>query len=51
MPETSVDALARSFDQWNPDQAADPYPMLARLRSECPVAHSDRHDGFWVMTR
>jgi cytochrome P450 len=47
----AVEDLARRFDQWSPDQAVDPYPLLARLREECPVARSDRHHGFWVLTR
>jgi cytochrome P450 len=27
----------------------DPFPLLAAGRSECPVAHSDLHDGYWVL--
>jgi cytochrome P450 len=46
-----AEELARGFDQWDPEQAVDPYPLLARLREECPVARSDHHDGFWVVTR
>jgi cytochrome P450 len=49
--QTSVEEMAQGFDQWDPGQAVDPYPMLARLRDECPVAHIDRHGGFWLMTR
>lgn len=30
--------------------AGDPYPVLARLRREAPVARDDRH-GFWALTR
>jgi cytochrome P450 len=30
---------------------ADPYPTLARLRSECPVAHMETQGGYWIVTR
>ena len=37
--------LARTFDYWSPAFAPDPYPLLRRLRADCPVAHSDELDG------
>jgi cytochrome P450 len=46
-----VDQFAQSFDHWDPDLAADPYPVYKRLRDECPVVHSDHHGGFWVLSR
>ena len=42
---------ARGFDQWQPEAAADPYPLFARLRDHYPVARSDQHGGFWIYTR
>jgi cytochrome P450 len=39
------------FDHLSPELAADLQPTLARMRAECPVAHSDRYNGFWVFTR
>ncbi|HEY7106169.1 MAG TPA: cytochrome P450 [Acidimicrobiia bacterium] len=41
----------RHFDHLSPELAADLQPTLARMRSGCPVAHSDRYDGFWVVTK
>jgi cytochrome P450 len=38
------------FDPTDPAQAADPAPVLARLRDECPVHHEERFDP-WVVTR
>jgi cytochrome P450 len=29
---------------------ADPHARYAQLRRSCPVAHSDRWDGFWVLS-
>ncbi len=29
----------------------DPYPTLARLRDECPVAHMETQGGYWIVTR
>jgi cytochrome P450 len=39
------------FDHLSPALAADLHPTLARMRSGCPVAHSDQYGGFWVATR
>ena len=39
------------FDHHSREFAADPWPTLAELRRDCPVARSDRYDGFWVLTR
>lgn len=43
-------AVTVDFDHHAPDQAIDPYPMLEKLRSTCPVAWSGSHGGFWVLT-
>ncbi len=37
------------FDHLSPALARDLHPTLARAR-KCPVAHSDQHGGFWVVT-
>lgn len=39
------------FDHLAPEFAHNLHPTLARARAMCPVAHSDQHDGFWVVTR
>lgn len=39
---------------WDPlDEATltDPFLEYARLRERCPVPHSDRYGGFWMLTR
>ncbi len=41
---------ARDYDLFDPDYAANPYPVWDELRAECPVAHSDRHGGSWMTT-
>jgi cytochrome P450 len=38
------------FDHLDLDFAKDPWPVLADLRSRCPVAHSETYGGFWVVT-
>lgn len=35
----------------SPELQVNPYPYYARLRSECPVAHSEAGDGFWVLSK
>jgi len=39
------------FDHWSSKVAFDPYDSWSRLRNECPVAHSSRHGGFYVLSR
>ena len=42
----------RQLDFLNdPDANRDPYPTLARLRAECPVAHMETQGGYWIVTR
>jgi cytochrome P450 len=38
------------FDHYSPQLAATFVDTLTRMRSLCPVAHSDQHGGFWVVT-
>ena len=38
------------FDHFGPEFAADPAGAFRELREKCPVAHTSRHDGFWVLT-
>lgn len=39
------------FDQNSPEFAADPWSKYQDLRSNCPVAHTDAHGGFWVLSK
>jgi cytochrome P450 len=39
-----------TFDHYDPEFARDPYPVLADLRARCPVAHSDLHGGYWMVS-
>lgn len=61
MPDAKVDAVpdptddAQSevtvdFDHHAPGYAVNPYPQLADLRARCPVAWTEAHEGFWVLT-
>ena len=38
------------YDIFAPDFVADPYPVYEAIRSRCPVAHSERHEGSWMPT-
>ena len=46
-----VDDVIRRFSPHDPDLFADPYPTYKLLRDKCPVAHSEMHDGFWVVSK
>ena len=41
---------AQDYDLFDPEYAADPYPIWAELRTACPVAHTDRYGGSWLTT-
>lgn len=42
--------FAEKFSVFDPELAADPFPTLARLHAECPVARSTALGGFWVVS-
>jgi len=44
-------SLARDYDHFDPKLLADPYGFWAALRDTEPVARSDHHGGFWVVSR
>jgi cytochrome P450 len=46
-----AEQFARTFHLYNDELQDDPYPQIDRLRAQCPVAHSELHGGFWVVTR
>ena len=38
------------YDIFAPEFVADPYPTYAAIRSQCPVARTERHQGSWMPT-
>ncbi len=51
MDSTKEKNFTEHFDHTDPLLQEDPYPVFRELREKCPVAHSDAHDGFWVVSR
>jgi cytochrome P450 len=47
----SDDWCAHHFDHLSPALASNLHDVLTHMRASHPVAHSDTHDGFWVVTR
>ncbi|MFI0354997.1 cytochrome P450 [Actinomadura sp. 9N407] len=45
------DWCVRHFDHLSPDLAATMPETMARMRELCPVARSEEHGGFWVVSR
>lgn len=41
----------QQFDHHVSDIVTDPWSTYEQLRAECPVAHTDAHGGFWVVSR
>jgi cytochrome P450 len=46
-----VSDWAADFSLLEPEWAADPYPILDDLRQRCPIAHTNRFGGGWLLTR
>ncbi|HXZ63071.1 MAG TPA: cytochrome P450 [Acidimicrobiales bacterium] len=42
---------AHHFDHRSHELGQHLHETMARMRAQCPVAHSDAHGGFWVVTR
>lgn len=45
------DVLPQDFDPLLPESFESAHQDYARLRRECPVAHTDAYGGFWALTR
>jgi cytochrome P450 len=43
--------VSRDFDPLAPETFTTFHEDFARLRRECPVAHSDAYNGFWALTK
>lgn len=46
-----VDACTVDFDQNSAEFAKDPWGKYAELRGACPIAHTDAHGGFWIVSK
>jgi cytochrome P450 len=44
-------SLMKVWDPFAPEAVVDPAASWAELREQCPIAWSDRQDGFWVVSR
>lgn len=43
--------MTNDFDPLKPETFDSPYEEYARLRAQCPVAHSERWGGFWALMK
>lgn len=50
MDATLVEYFVEHFDHHDERLGADPAPVFREMLSKCPVAHSDQHGGFWVIS-
>lgn len=41
---------ATDFDVMDPEYVTDPFPIWDELREVCPVAHTERRRGAWLLT-
>ncbi len=46
-----LERFVEEYDHFNPDFAQDPFSVWDEMRDRCPMAHSTRHDSFWILTR
>ena len=51
MAQAPPSDASTSFDHNDPAFVADPYPAYAEMRAHHPVLHSDRYQGYWVLSR
>jgi cytochrome P450 len=51
MSRPPVTDWATDFDHLDPAFVADPHAVYDQLRTECPIAHTDRYHGMWIPTR
>jgi hypothetical protein len=47
---SDVERVTEHFDHHDVAFMQDPLDAYALMRRQCPVAHSDQHDGFWIIT-
>lgn len=47
---SDVERVLEHFDHHDVEFMQDPLSSYSELREQCPVAHSDQHGGFWVIT-
>ena len=50
-PPVTDEQCQQHFDYMSPAVGGHLYETLARMRSLCPVAHSDEYGGYWVVTK
>jgi cytochrome P450 len=50
-PDDAVRELTDDFDPRAPETFTSAHEHYARMRQECPVAHSQTYDGFWALFR
>jgi len=48
---TDTTTIPSDWDPLDPIAVADPIAEHARLRLQCPVAHSDQWGGFWALSK
>jgi cytochrome P450 len=45
-----IDELVRNFDHHDPRLGACFDTVYSEMQAKCPVAHSDKHGGFWTLS-
>ncbi len=50
MERTTVTSWETDFDVMDPSYVENPFPIWDALRETCPVAHTERRRGAWLLT-
>jgi cytochrome P450 len=50
-PHAELSEFVADLDHHDPRFIANPSPVYEELRAHCPVSHSPRYGGFWLVTR
>jgi cytochrome P450 len=48
--QATIDELVRDFDHHDPRLGTHYGEVYREMQSKCPVAHSDKHGGFWTLS-
>ncbi|MFE5708979.1 cytochrome P450 [Rhodococcus koreensis] len=46
-----IDQISAVFNVFAPELQDDPFPVLHRLRTERPIAHSEIFGGYWILSK
>lgn len=50
-PTDDISAEGVTFDHWSAKMTYSPWDVWSQLRNDCPVAHTESHEGYYILSR